>query len=63
MLKHKPLYSIIVRANIEEFEVDVNAKIAEGYKPYGSVSIETRDGRHTYYAQPMTLQPPDLEGV
>ena len=63
MFKHRPLYIIIVRDNIQAFEKNVNTKIAEGYKPYGSVSIETRDGRHTYYAQPMTLQPPDLEGV
>lgn len=63
MLKHKPLYIIIVRANTEEFERDTNTKIAEGYKPYGSMSIEMRYGKHTYYVQPMTLQLPDLEGV
>ena len=63
MLKHKPLYIIIVRANIEAFEVGVNAKIAEGYIPHGSMSIEMRDGKHTYYVQPMTLQLPDLEGI
>jgi len=63
MLKHKPLYITIVRANVEGFEMDVNAKIAEGYKPYGSMSIEMRYGKHTYYVQPMTLQLPDLEGV
>jgi hypothetical protein len=47
-------YIVIIRANSVKLEKKVSEKIAEGYKPFGNLSVVDERGA-IYLCQPMVL--------